>query len=490
MKTLEQRVLENIRRARMTAPGDRVGVAVSGGADSVALLRLLENVRAELGATLLVVHFDHQLRGSESDADAQFTAELARARGLEFVLDREDVAAAAAKNKWNLEDAARRLRYRFFERVVQEGRASHIAVAHTADDQAETVLSHVLRGTGPTGLAGIYPVAGSVVRPLLSVRREELRKHLRRLGQDWREDVTNRDVSRLRARIRERLIPLLESDFSPNVVERLARLARLSREEEEFWSALVEDRFLASVTKDEEKFTLSVRDLLVPLELRSVAPEGETSMRALTERLIRRLYEVLRGSRLGLTARHVEQVIHLASESESGRHIELPGRIIVERAFDKLIFSRESAKQPKARARETAAQCDAYHYVVQLAPRGATTVSVPELQRRFRLKVIDWPQLERETKRDSIALDADRLRPPLILRNWRPGDAYRPRGRRQARKLKQMFLAGRIPSRERGSWPVLESAGRVAWARGMPPAEDFCAREGTRAGVVIEEDRL
>ena len=136
MTPLEQRVLESLRRTRMLAPGDRVGVAVSGGADSVALLRLLENLRGELGITLVVVHFDHLLRGAESDADAEFVADLARARGFDWIVDREDVSAAAARNKWNLEDAARRLRYAFFERVVEEGRATRIAVAHTADDQA------------------------------------------------------------------------------------------------------------------------------------------------------------------------------------------------------------------------------------------------------------------------------------------------------------------------------------------------------------------
>jgi tRNA(Ile)-lysidine synthase len=127
---------------------------------------------------------------------------------------------------------------------------------------------------------------------------------------------------------------------------------------------------------------------------------------------------------------------------------------------------------------------------VSLPEHGSATVSIPELGTCLRLKVIDWPSAASDTKRDGRALDADLLRTPLILRNWRPGDAYRPRGRRQARKLKQMFLAGRVPSRDRAHWPVLESDGRVIWARGMPPAEDFCAREGTRAGVVIEEDRL
>src|SRR5271166_5457240 len=144
---LEQRVLESIRDSRMFAAGARVGVAVSGGADSVSLLRLLEQLRGELGITLLVVHFDHLLRGAESDGDANFVAELARARGLDFITAREDVSAAAAKEGWNIEDAARRLRYAFFDRVLSEKQASCIAIAHTADDQAETVLGRIMRGT-------------------------------------------------------------------------------------------------------------------------------------------------------------------------------------------------------------------------------------------------------------------------------------------------------------------------------------------------------
>src|ERR1700751_738689 len=141
---LEQRVLDFIRQSRMVSAGDRVGVAVSGGADSVALLRLLESLRHELGVTLLALHFDHMLRGTESDADARFVEELARASGLEYIKAREDVRGAATGNGLNLEEGARRLRYGFFERVLADQRAARIAVAHTADDQAETVLGHIM----------------------------------------------------------------------------------------------------------------------------------------------------------------------------------------------------------------------------------------------------------------------------------------------------------------------------------------------------------
>ena len=222
-------------------------------------------LRGDLGITLLVVHFNHGLRGAESEQDASFVAELARTRNSEFVLGSEDVATIADQNGWNLEDAGRRQRYAFFQQLVEAGRATRIAVAHTADDQAETVLAHILRGTGPAGLGGIHPAIGPVVRPLLGVRREELRSYLREIGQPWREDMTNKDLLRTRARIREQLLPLLQRDFSPQVVDRLSDLARLSREEAAFWSAFVEDRFRSLVRSDNGILSVATSDLLAPL---------------------------------------------------------------------------------------------------------------------------------------------------------------------------------------------------------------------------------
>jgi len=494
---LEQSVLHNVRATQLIAPGDRVGVAVSGGADSVALLRILQNIRQDLGITLLAVHFNHMLRGEDSAADAQFVKDLARKLNLEFVATSEDVAASAALHGWNLEDAARRLRYAFFERLCAGGEATRIAVAHTAQDQAETVLAHLIRGTGPSGLAGIYPTVGCVIRPLLEIQRQDLRHYLKSLNQPWREDATNRDTKRLRARIRQQLIPMLEENFAPTIVEHLGHLARLSREQELFWSAIVEDRFHAHAQSAGDTTAIRAEDLLSPGELNfaqsqsSLAPNAShtTPLRALTEALIRRLYQSVRGDRKDLTVEHVEQVIRLATSQSSGRHLELPGGIMVERSFDQLIFSR--GELPKSlRANETCAQPEAYNYHVSLPNRGAAVVSVPELGSCFRLKVIDWTLQPSDTKSAGQALDADLLRGSLILRNWRPGDAYRPRGRRHIQKLKQMFLNHRVPGRERGLWPVLECEGRVVWTRGMLPASDVCAREHTRLGVSIEEHPL
>ena len=464
-----------------------MGVGVSSGADSVALLRLLHGLRDRLGITLWVVHFNHRLR-TEAAADAKFVEHLANSLGLPFVTDARDVAKVAAAKKWNIEDAARRLRYEFFARVVDEGRATRIAVAHTMDDQAETVLARIFRGAGPSGLAAIRPTVGAIVRPLLGIRRAELREYLRAVGQPWREDETNADTSRQRAKIRRELLPVLEWDFSPRVVERLANLASLSREESVFWNALLEDRLAALISRSDNKgIVISAADLLNPLPIQHSQARESQAQRALTSRFVRRLYQEVRGDLQELTATHVAQVVRLAEQPSGNKRIELPGRVMAARNFGKIVFSQTAAGR---KAQAGARIPPSYEYPVSLDPGECTEVSVPELGTRFQVKVIDWPSAERETTPWTSILDADCLRAPLILRNWRPGDAYRPCGRRSERKLTQLFVAARVAASERPGWPVLESAGRIVWAKGLAAADSAVVTESSKAGVLIEERKL
>lgn len=486
---LEQKVLKSIRRDRAILPGHRVAVAVSGGADSVALLRILTGLADELGITVAVAHMNHSLRGKESETDAQFVEDLAKEFGLRFEQRVEDAGAIAKREGWNLEDAGRRLRRSFFDSLVAEEIADRIVVAHTADDQAETVLAHVMRGTGTSGLGGIYPVAGPVVRPLLEIRRQELRDYLGELKQEWREDATNDDTSRMRARIRKGLLPLIEKDFSPAIVGHLNELARLAREEEAYWDALVDERYGELVANTGEGFRISAKDLLEPWRRQNGSSDTGTAMRTVTERLIRRAYEAVRGDKRELSARHVESVIELAGNLQSGRSVELPQGIVARREFNDLVFARVGDGRRARGAGEAVAPAGSYEYVVGLPLRESTTVAVVETGKRLSLNLIDWPNSQSDTIRDTHALDADLLCSPLILRNWRPGDSYRPRGRREARKLKQMMLAERVPARERESWPVLESGGRVVWALGMAPADEFSAKGETRKGLVILEEK-
>ncbi len=474
----------------MIQPGDRVGAAVSGGADSVALLLMLLELRGKLGIVLSVVHFNHKLRGKASDADEVFVAKLAAKHGLELHSASVDVAKKAKKERANLEDAARRARYDYFRSLAESGACGRIVVAHTADDQAETVLAHLLRGTGLAGLGGIHPVAGPVIRPLLNVCRSELRRFLRARKQTWREDATNRDTQRMRARIRKKLLPLLERQFQPSVVKHLTSLAELAREDEAFLDAMAEERAAVLVQKSGEGTRIAIDNLFEPLKRKEFKTKntegrektGETE--ALSKRMVRRIVESLKPREGQLEAGHVEAVLQLARSGQSGSLLPLPGGVEVRRERDALVFQaveNSGVRTDRSDPRE-------YEYKIDLAG-GETQVNVTELGCVFRLKVIDWPLKRGETSRDGAVLDRDRLLFPMVLRNWRPGDRLRPQGHRNTHKLKRLLNEKRVSRWERDGWPVLTSGGVLAWARGFPVAAEFAANERTRAGIVVAEEK-
>ncbi len=476
-RDLPQRVLHSLEHQERVHAGDRIGVAVSGGADSVALLLLLLELREKLGIVLSVVHFNHKLRGRASDADEKFVAKLAAKLELAFHVASVHVAKKAKKERANLEDTARRARYDYFQSLVESGELTRIAVAHTADDQAETVLAHLMRGTGLTGLGGIHPVAGSVFRPLLGVRRSELRHFLRVRKQNWREDLTNLDIKRMRARIRKKLLPLLEKHFQPAIVEHLARLADLAREDEAFLDATVEKLAAAMVQRSAASARIAVGDLLRPLE-KEEAP-------SLSRRLVRQIVEGVKPWMGQLGARHVESILELARSGRSGSSLPLPGGVEVRKERDALVF-RALGNKGSGTVPGTPRE---YEYEIDLAKSNAE-VRVAELGCVFRLREIDWPPKRGETTIDRAVLDRNRLRLPLVLRNWRPGDRLRPLGHRKAHKLKRLFHEKRINRWERNGWPVLTSGGVLAWTRGFPVAVEFAADERTRAGMEIAEESL
>ena len=471
----------------MFGPGERVGLAVSGGADSVALFMLLEELRNKLGISLCVLHFNHQLR-READADEAFVKELALKHSLPFHSARCDVAAEAKRHGWNLEDAGRRLRYQFFAEVAREAGATKIATAHTADDQAETVLARIIRGSGIKGLGSIQPKMRFVVRPLLEVRRRELRDYLAKRRQSWREDASNQDLRQLRARLRHQLLPQLEKDFSPAIIERLCSISDLARSEDAFWSAFIQERFGKLVEKSSSGYSICAMGLLAPLDNFSgqVEEKGNPAV-VVTQKLIRHIHSRLAEGEGQLSRKDVDQVIWLAAKGQSGRRLELPGGVGITREFNKLVFRPGAVRDRSLAARRISAAFPSYEYEVRLPSLGSATVSIPELGRSLCLKLVDWPWRQRDTTYDNCVLDAERLSFPLVIRNWRPGDAYRPVGHKQPRKLKQMFLAGRVAVTERSLWPVLTSAGRVAWARRMPVAAEFSAGDDTRIGLQISD---
>jgi tRNA(Ile)-lysidine synthase len=475
----------------MLHPGDRVGTAVSGGADSVALLLLLLELREKLGIVLSAVHFNHKLRGKASDADEKFVAKLAAKHGLTFHTASVYVAKKAKTERTNLEDTARRARYDYFHSLVESGELTRVAVGHTADDQAETVLAHLLRGTGLAGLGGIHPVADPVIRPLLNARRAELRAFLRAKKQTWREDATNQDTTHLRARIRKKLLPLLEKQFQRAIVEHLATLAELAREDEAYLERAAETQVLAVTKKSKDAVRVPLSALAdCPAEQRARDKKGEPDLElrnlssALQTRIVRHVVASIKPRAGQLGVKHVQVVLELARSGRTGSSLALPGGVEVRRERDELVFQAIGTAKLET-AREENAK---YEYNIDLA-NGAEELSVPELDCVFRFRVIDWPPNRAETSEDGAVLDRNRLRLPLVLRSWRPGDRLQPVGHRSAHKLKRLLNEKHVSRWDRGGWPVLTSGGDVVWARGFPVAAEYAANERTRAGVVIVEEK-
>lgn len=329
IRSLMDTMLETMARYRMSRPGERILVAVSGGPDSTALLHALWQSRKALGVELSVYHLNHSLRGKEADADAAYVNRLAEQLGLSCITEKEEVGELAQKSRRSLQEAAREVRYDRLTRVAKEIGASRIAVAHTSDDQAETVLMRLLRGSGTTGLGGIPPVRGPIIRPLLEVWRAEVEAYCALHQLTPREDASNKKPIYLRNRIRHRLIPLLEKEYNPEIKAVLARMAVLLRDDETYLDEVTADAYEAALISDEEdgRVILSATVLLEePLPLR--------------RRVIRRAVERVRGDARKLGFWHVEESLELAATGRTGSELHLPNSVKVRKEYGNLIVER------------------------------------------------------------------------------------------------------------------------------------------------------
>jgi tRNA(Ile)-lysidine synthase len=438
-------------------PGLRLAVGLSGGADSVALVRALAGRSAELGLVLHAAHLHHGLRGAEADADLAFARELAATLRLPFHEATVDTAAEAqphvesGKSAETIEEAARRLRYRWFRQLLFEVPLDAVATAHTLDDQAETVVAKFLRGAWTEGLSGIHPVleipeGGQILRPLLGTTRTEIEAYLVALGQTWREDSSNRHLTFTRNRIRHELLPILET-WNPRLREHMAQMAELARDEEAWWQA--------------ELFRLTPQLILPGRPVRGggrAAAEGVaidvTRLAALAPALQRRLLRHA-AEQMGaaLDFPSTESLRALALSGRAGQKLELSHALRADRTHREL---RLTAAQPASAsvASNVASKTSTSEYTVPVPGESAAPAF------GIRLRIADSaPALPQNGSPCSLQRQA-------LLRSWKPGDRVRLRYSAAPHKVKEVLQRLKVTGDRRQLWPVLEMDGRIIWMQG------------------------
>ena len=456
-RDLLQAILRTIQRHNLFTPGDAVLAGVSGGPDSVALLHLLLRLAERFPLTLGIAHLNHGLRGDDSDRDARFVAELASTLNLPLHTDRRDVPHLRREWRLSTEEAARRARYEFFEETAVRHRFDKVALGHHADDNAELVLMNLLRGAGPLGLSGIPPAReGRYVRPLLDLNHAQILKFIKENNILYVTDASNADTAYTRNRIRQRLIPLLQREYNPDVLPALSRLAGIFRAEEAWLAPLVQDLFNGCVlTEGEDGVTLSV-------------PELRRLAEAPRRRVVRQAILRVKGSLRRINLQHIDRLAMALPEEASGsaETIHLPDRICAIRTSRELRILRMETPLRQMGARVPS---PAFSYSVP----GPMELRIEEIGRRLRFSVVEaslacpWADADPDT----AFLDMARLAFPLQVRNVREGDRFAPLGLQGTQKLKSFFINRKVPVGERKSTPVVVSGDAIVWVAGHRIAE-------------------
>ncbi len=451
-------IRNTLQKHHMLNPCDRVLAAVSGGADSVCLALVLK----DLGIEIALAHVNHGLRGEESDTDEVFTKELAQSLDVRFFsrkvsLLRPSPGASRRplpKGEANVEAAGREARRAFFDEICGKNGFSKIALAHTRNDRVETFLMNLLRGSGSEGLVSMAPVTQNTIRPLIETGREEVEAYLKEQNQSWRTDSTNFNLGFARNRLRHAAIPKLASDFNPNLIDTLARTVEILEGEDAWMRALTNEWLSRNGTKEHDDFVIRVEGL-------EFAPVG------LVRRLLRAALRMVGSELRDVSFDHIEAIRALLEPGKSGKIVEIPGGLVVAREFGRLVF------------REPAAGSLEYEYELKIPGE----VHIPELGKVFRAEIVD------AEANDSLGLrvfvDAESIGPYVRIRNWKPGDYYRPVGL-PAGKLKKLFQRARIPRGHRMRWPVIVADSTIVWVASFPVSREFVPRERSQKKVAFE----
>ena len=432
--------------------GEYILLAVSGGCDSMAMLRLFTLIQHSWRLKLSIGHVNHELRGADSDADEQLVRETAESQGFPFFVRRLGLGNDSHIPRGSPETEARGRRYEALEVMRTEAGAVRIATAHHADDNAETVLMNLVRGAGIRGMAGI-PVSrdnGNVIRPLLFSRREELRRFAAAEGLRFREDATNASLDYTRNVYRHRILPALGAVSDSDPVEGLMRLSATMAGLRERIDQEIVDRLKIVVGRTGEE------DVELKLPLFRAEPEY------LRPEL---LLAVFRELGIEESERKIAAVLQLADRA-TGRRLDIGNGITVAHDRDKLLFRRAAEALPLREAIEVGKSYDLGTF-------------------QFSSRIVQAEDVEFRSTRDRAFVDADRLSSRLLLRSWSAGDAFIPLGLHHRKKLSDFFGSEKVPDYRKNAIPLLESDGTIVWVCGMRIDDRFKVTSSTRSFVEL-----
>lgn len=466
-----KRVAASARRKGLFAPGDTILVAVSGGSDSVALLCLLSELAPSWTLTLRVMHVNHGLRGEESEEDVRFVTALCDRLGVPLTHERVELGIGAGRLKGrSIQEAAREVRYAALLRASGALGAGKIAVGHTADDQAETLMMWMLRGAGAAGLAGIPPVRDRrIIRPLLELSRAEVLDYLRTRGVTFRTDSSNAKLHYVRNRVRHELVPALKR-FNPAVLEILVRQADILREEDFCLEQMASELLLTMAQERTGGELVLDRTPLLSLPL--------ALQRRVVRAALRRTMGTVQGPSFGAVAAVLERVVH----GRSGSSLIVRGAII-EREYERIrVYPPRPVSQGACRTSgvdETETRAVAVPSTVEWPPTGQAV--------RIRVDHPPSPIAVRSTERNVAVFDADRMTLNLMLRSWRPGDVFHPLGMQGRRKKLQDYFADiKLPREKRKRVPLLVAPEGILWVTGYRADDRFRTTSSTRRMLIAE----
>ncbi len=452
-----------ITEHQMIQPKETVLVGVSGGVDSLALFYALHALRHQLDCQLHVAHLDHGFR-EDSAADAAYVAKQADCLGVPISRARIDVPQLMREQKLSTEVAARRARHQFYECISERIGAAKIALGHHRDDQAETVLIHLLRGAGASGLKGMLPVReGKFIRPLLAFSRKQIEDFVTQLGLEPRCDATNYQLNYLRNRIRLELIPVLERTYNSNLQNTLNQTAELLRAESDYLEALAHEAFQACRVESYTPDTIVLgRCLFREYHL------------ALRRRILRLAVAEVLGEVRDFYFNHFESMLNLIDGEAPNSTLHLPNRVEFRREYDHILIQ----KSTNGRA----------PFEYEVAVPGHT--ALPLLDAEMIATVIDHPincavADKFPDGKFQAVFDLDRLQLPLKLRQRRDGDRFHPFGMRGRKTLKDLLIDAKIPRQERGRVPVLVNGDGIIWVVGYRTSEPFKVRPETKRRLYL-----